>query len=848
MISLKGYYFFVKKIMLFLEQIKKQFILTLCSYDGPSENVWGGVTEDENTQVTTIDTQLSPEDQERLKQIEEQLDQLDAVIQVWGQQLQAYVAWLKRILADNPNEAQEEPKEMAILRANIERLTTTLEQAQSNAGQMREILLQTVKGDAEVIQEGINTLQGEEADEIDEKSLDEVERLTIQRDSLMWIIRESLADIDTKSEDFSKYSQETQNIILLALELSSRDREFTTDRIDRVTWEIVEVQNNENLVWDIIQLEDTFRDLSIALYNESINWEETTLEQAENRIERDFLDLKENGSEIVKEIIGDKEFLDMRKWDFMRLWLEWEVDLWELFLTSKVEWIGDSWVGDTFTINFAWNPEVGKLLSSIIPLSAEQIVVDWRTATRTWERDFILEWWLPVSIQDGSEIIIQQNNIEITPEQVETRIDSYRESMASNTNREEFERRVNNQILQNDITGEGHDDNWLATIIKKVLNAMAQAMWEDPIFEEVLKREEETLYNYSDADSDRIREQGMRRFSPDGQEVLRDTEFMNNLSDMCDRLWVQKDDMLIVMQAESRLDPTAINDRSGASWLIQFMPSTAEGLDTSIQAIRNMTAVEQLVYVEKYFENYAGRMNSVADIYRVVFYPASIGKPADWVMWSQNGTAARVARDNWPGITQHSRRPDGLIDNATFDRYVAAKISQFSTFWATESSDISIEWVWNLSEERRKVVQKALDSERSGNILGAIHCTDWVDRIYKSETGRSVYDAPKLFDGWVSTVPSTWGRDTGLRVREYAWNDIISQVQAWDHIMVDHGPWFGRWRTHSVIALESPQDGILQVVSYPNWGRPPVVELYDLTGQGRSWARPEKAMRIHTPA
>jgi hypothetical protein len=37
-----------------------------------------------------------------------------------------------------------------------------------------------------------------------------------------------------------------------------------------------------------------------------------------------------------------------------------------------------------------------------------------------------------------------------------------------------------------------------------------------------------------------------------------------------------------------------------------------------------MTAVEQLVYVEKYFENYAGRMNSVSDIYRVVFYPASI--------------------------------------------------------------------------------------------------------------------------------------------------------------------------------------------------------------------------------
>jgi hypothetical protein len=76
------------------------------------------------------------------------------------------------------------------------------------------------------------------------------------------------------------------------------------------------------------------------------------------------------------------------------------------------------------------------------------------------------------------------------------------------------------------------------------------------------------------------------------------------------------------------------------------MPATARGLGTTVEAIRQMTPVEQLVYVERYFQNYAGRMHSVEDIYRVVFYPASIGKPDNWVFGSQNGSAQRVAQQN----------------------------------------------------------------------------------------------------------------------------------------------------------------------------------------------------------
>lgn len=41
----------------------------------------------------------------------------------------------------------------------------------------------------------------------------------------------------------------------------------------------------------------------------------------------------------------------------------------------------------------------------------------------------------------------------------------------------------------------------------------------------------------------------------------------------------------------------------------------------------------------------------------------------------------------------------------------------------------------------------------------------------------------------------------------------------------------GRYNTghsHSVIAIEKPVDGMAKVVSYPNGGKQPVVETYDL--------------------
>lgn len=85
-----------------------------------------------------------------------------------------------------------------------------------------------------------------------------------------------------------------------------------------------------------------------------------------------------------------------------------------------------------------------------------------------------------------------------------------------------------------------------------------------------------------------------------------------------------------VIQRESGGDPQAVNPRSGASGLIQFMPATAEVLGTSVEAIRRMTATEQLELVARYFARVfaqTGQPREVGDYYLAVFWPAAIGQP-----------------------------------------------------------------------------------------------------------------------------------------------------------------------------------------------------------------------------
>jgi hypothetical protein len=71
---------------------------------------------------------------------------------------------------------------------------------------------------------------------------------------------------------------------------------------------------------------------------------------------------------------------------------------------------------------------------------------------------------------------------------------------------------------------------------------------------------------------------------------------------------------------------------SGATGLIQFMPSTAKAMGTSVEKLAEMSAVEQLDWVERYFsgKNFSG--GDPRDVYLAIFYPAAIGKSDSWAL------------------------------------------------------------------------------------------------------------------------------------------------------------------------------------------------------------------------
>lgn len=73
---------------------------------------------------------------------------------------------------------------------------------------------------------------------------------------------------------------------------------------------------------------------------------------------------------------------------------------------------------------------------------------------------------------------------------------------------------------------------------------------------------------------------------------------------------------------------------SGAVGLIQFMPRTALALGTSTEALARLTPEDQLNYVYKYFLPYKGRIQSLADMYMAILWPAAIGKGLDSPLWS----------------------------------------------------------------------------------------------------------------------------------------------------------------------------------------------------------------------
>lgn len=147
--------------------------------------------------------------------------------------------------------------------------------------------------------------------------------------------------------------------------------------------------------------------------------------------------------------------------------------------------------------------------------------------------------------------------------------------------------------------------------------------------------------------------------------------FIAEVEAMAQRLGTQPEYLMAVMSFETggSFRPDVRNGAgSGATGLIQFMPNTASELGTSTDALARMDAVDQLQFVERYFNNRSdpGDLNTLEGVYTTVLYGSPRPDPGS-TLFSQ-GTAAY--RMNAPLDTNG----DGRITAGEATSFVRARI------------------------------------------------------------------------------------------------------------------------------------------------------------------------------
>lgn len=143
--------------------------------------------------------------------------------------------------------------------------------------------------------------------------------------------------------------------------------------------------------------------------------------------------------------------------------------------------------------------------------------------------------------------------------------------------------------------------------------------------------------------------------------------------DTCDRLDVPPDNLMGCMAWESAetFSPKVRNAAgSGATGLIQFMPSTARSMGTTVEKLAAMTFIEQLAYVERYFKPYRGRLRTLSDLYMAILWPRGVGKAESYALFVK-GQKPTALYDQNRGLDVNK---DGIITKAECTAKVQAKL------------------------------------------------------------------------------------------------------------------------------------------------------------------------------
>lgn len=124
--------------------------------------------------------------------------------------------------------------------------------------------------------------------------------------------------------------------------------------------------------------------------------------------------------------------------------------------------------------------------------------------------------------------------------------------------------------------------------------------------------------------------------------------FIAKVIDISDKLDIDPNWLMAAMDLETAgsFSPSIRNSSTGATGLIQFIPSTAQSLGTSTDSLAKMSNVQQLDYVYKYLNQYKSKLLNYIDLYLAIFFPVAMAKDDKFVIEYGNLTAAKVASNN----------------------------------------------------------------------------------------------------------------------------------------------------------------------------------------------------------
>ena len=140
--------------------------------------------------------------------------------------------------------------------------------------------------------------------------------------------------------------------------------------------------------------------------------------------------------------------------------------------------------------------------------------------------------------------------------------------------------------------------------------------------------------------------------------IIYGSGFVTAVKDYSNSLGVDPNWLMAIMYFETAgtFSASIRNPYTDATGLIQFMPTTALDLGTSIDALALMSAEQQLYYVYRYFYPYRKKIKSYIDMYLATFFPVAIGKPSYYILQTNSLSASTIADVNPVFDTNNDRK------------------------------------------------------------------------------------------------------------------------------------------------------------------------------------------------